>query len=208
VADLPGAMVLVHQWPGSALALLAAGGLWVALWQRPWRWLGIGPVGAAVALMILARPPDLLVDGSMGMAAVRGGDGQVVLVEWRGDRLVRESWLRHLGVAAALGAPRAGSGRRRGVACDESGCVADLGGSTVALAFRVAAVVEDCGRVDLVIARVGPERCRGGEMLGPRALRASGGLAVRRYGDRLEVRTVAESRGRWPWNAPQTYRLN
>ena len=39
---LPGASVLVRQWPGSALVLLAAGGLWLALWQRSWRWAGLG----------------------------------------------------------------------------------------------------------------------------------------------------------------------
>ena len=35
VAGLPGASVLVTQWPGSGLALLAFGGLWLALWQQP-----------------------------------------------------------------------------------------------------------------------------------------------------------------------------
>ena len=89
-ADLPGASVLVRQWPGTALALLAVGGLWLALWQRPWRWAGLAPVAAAVALAALARPPDLLVDPSLGMAALRGSDGTVTLVEWRRDRLIRE----------------------------------------------------------------------------------------------------------------------
>ena len=32
---------------GQALALLAFGGLWLALWQRPWRWLGLVPCAAA-----------------------------------------------------------------------------------------------------------------------------------------------------------------
>ena len=95
---------------GPALALLAAGGLWLALWQRPWRWAGLAPLAAAVALVVLARPPDLLIDAAMGMAAVRGSDGQVTVLEWRRDRLVRDSWLRHLGVASAEKAPAPGMG--------------------------------------------------------------------------------------------------
>ena len=199
-ADLPGASVLVRQWPGSALALLAAGGLWLALWQRPWRWAGLGPLAAAVALVVVARPPDLLIDAAMGMAAVRGGDGQVTVVEWRRDRLVRDSWLRHLGVASAEKAPAPGMGQLHGIACDELGCVADLGGARVSLANRVAAAVEDCPVVALTVARVGPERCPGGKLIGPRALRASGGLAVTHHGEQLEVRSVADSRGDWPWS--------
>ena len=206
VADLPGASILVHQWPGTALALLAFGGLWIGLWQQAWRWLGLAPVLAAVALMLLTRPPDLLVDDSLRMAAIRGDDGLVTLIEWRRDRLVRESWLRHLGVAHALPGPRPGTAAQRGVACDELGCVASLGGVRVALARRVEAAVEDCTRVALVIARVGPEACRGAVgKIGPRALRASGGVAVRRSGDGLDVVTVAAHRGDWPWTRPQTH---
>lgn len=207
-ADLPGASVLVRQWPGTALALLAAGGLWLALWQRPWRWAGLAPVAAAVALAALARPPDLLVDSALGMAALRGGDGTVTLVEWRRDRLIRDSWLRHLGVAEAEKAPAPGTGQHRGLACDELGCVAQLGGVSVSLANRVEAAVEDCRRVELTIARVGPELCRGSFYVGPRALRSSGGLAITGHGDRLEVRTVASSRGDWPWSRFITYKLN
>ena len=48
IAGLPGASILVPQWPVTALALLAAGGLWLALWRRPWRWIGLVPAGLAV----------------------------------------------------------------------------------------------------------------------------------------------------------------
>ena len=153
-----------------------------------------------MTLVLVTRPPDLLIDPAMGMAAVRGGDGQVTLVEWRRDRLVRESWLRHLGVASAEKVPAPGIGQLRGLACDEQGCVADLGGAKVSLANRVAAAVEDCSRVELTVARVGPETCEAGILIGPRALRASGGLAITHHGEQLEVRTVAASRGGWPWS--------
>jgi competence protein ComEC len=208
VAELPGASVLVRQWPGSALALLALGGLWLTLWQRSWRWWGLGPIAAAALLAVLARPPDLLVDPGMGMAAVRGEDGSVTLVEWRRDKLIRESWLRHLGVATAEPAPPPGAGPRGGIACDEAGCIVSLGASKVALAHRMAAIVEDCGRVDLVIARLWPPSCAGSELIGPRLLRASGGLAVTRQGEGLAIVTVAARRGDWPWSRVQTQRLN
>ena len=63
-----------------------------------------------------------------------------------------------------------------------------------------------------MIARAGPEICRrGGRMLGPWALRDSGGLAITRDGGDLIVRTVAAERGDWPWTrrrtAEKTYKL-
>lgn len=200
VADLPGALLLVTQWPMAALVCLALGGLWLALWQRPWRWLGLVPVAAATALVLLARPPDLLVDPGLGMAAVRGEGGAVTLIEWDRNRLVRDTWLRQLGVASAERAPKPGAGEARGIACDLLGCLVTLGDRRVALARLPEAVAEDCRRADLVIARVGPDRCpSGAPLIAGRALARSGGLAVRQVGGGLDVTTVARARGSWPW---------
>jgi competence protein ComEC len=200
VAGLPGASLLVQQWPGTALALFALGGLWVALWQLPWRWLGLAPCALAALLVLFSRAPDLLVDRQLGMAAVRHADGAVTLIAWDRDRLVREAWLHHLGTAEALKPPKPGTGAARGIACDAVGCIVELAGRRISLAHGVEAALEDCGRVDLVVARTGPERCgTAGEMIGPRALLASGGLAVSLAGQTLRVRTVAATRGDWPW---------
>ena len=138
---------------------------------------------------------------------------QVMLLAWHRDRLVRDS------LAAQPRASRRRCRRRsrawaaeRGVTCDEVGCVVEIEGLRVGLAHAVEAAVEDCGRLDLVIARAGPEFCKGGRMIGPRALRASGGIAVKGRDGRLEVETVRDSRGDWPWTRMtpviQTYKLN
>ena len=38
VAGLPGATTLIRAWPLGALLGIVAGGLWIALWRRSWRW--------------------------------------------------------------------------------------------------------------------------------------------------------------------------
>lgn len=200
MAELPGAAILVSRWPADAMLLLALGSLWLGLWQRPWRWLGLLPVLAAVALVAAHRPPDLLVDRALGMAAVRQPDGQVALIEWDPDRLTRETWLRYLGVATVAPPPVPGAGPAGRLRCDHVGCVVDLGKRRLLLARRVEAVAEDCGAVDIVIARVGVERCPGsGILVDSRALHGSAGLSVTMARDRLDVRTIAKARGDWPW---------
>ena len=199
-AALPGASVLIHQWPGAGLALLSSGGLWLALWQRPWRWLGLVPCAAAVVVVLASRPPDLLVDDGLAMAAIRHPDGTTTLIEWRRDGLIRDVWLRSLAAAEPLPAPKPGVGALHGIGCDHAGCIVELGPLRVSLAHEAEAAVEDSGVVDLVVARTGPETCRGGgSMIGPWALRGSGGLAITRDGDRLLVQSVATDLGNWPW---------
>ena len=139
---------LAWPWPCSP----SAGSGW-RCGNVPWRWLGLAPLLTALALALLSRPPDMLVQSALDLAAVRTADGEVMLLERRRDRLVRDAWLRSLGVADAVAAPKPGAGPEHGVACDEAGCVVDLAGTKITLAFRVEAAVEDCRLVALVIAR-------------------------------------------------------
>ena len=128
VAALPGASVAVAQWPVSVLVLMSLGGLWLALWRRRWRLLGLAPCALAAVIAARAPAPDLLVAPDLAAAAARRlPDGRLVLLEWDRDARRRESWLEALGVREApLRGPAAG-GAVEGAACDEGGCVLRLG---------------------------------------------------------------------------------
>lgn len=197
-AALPGAAVTVGLMPTTALVLVGFGGLWLALWLRPWRWAGLVPLAVGVGLALLHRPPDLLVAADLQMAAARLDDGRVALVEWRGDRLRRDSWLKGLGVSephVEVGVRAAAVG---GFACDPAGCVLQRPDMSVALVRRADALAEDCRRATLVVADVG--RCDPPtRFIDWRAARASQGMALYFGEDRVDVRTVRDSRGAWPW---------
>jgi competence protein ComEC len=200
VADLPGASVAVAQWPVAALVLAILGGLWLALWRRRWRLFGLLPCAAAFLLVLLRPLPDLVVDLQLGAAARRLPDGGLLLLAWERDARQRESWMRALGAHKVAPGPLRG-GEAHGVACDAQACLVQLAGATISLSRTAGAAIEDCGQAQLVIARAGPERCRSGaRVIGPRALRASGGLVLRTGSGGIVVETVAESRGEWPWS--------
>ncbi|MFO1068281.1 MAG: ComEC/Rec2 family competence protein [Geminicoccaceae bacterium] len=196
-AELPGASVPVPLQPTALLILFAAGGTWLVLWRQRWRYLGVVPMVAALALALLHRPPDLLVSADLDQVAVRRGDGRVVMVEWQSDSLLRTAWLRGLGSTQKPVRPAPWAGPEGGLACDPAGCVLERAGIRVALARRADATREDCGRADLLVARYG--RCAGpAHTLDWIALRDSGGIAVW-LGRDLRIRRVTEERGRWPW---------
>ena len=178
------------------------GGLWLGLWRRRWRLLGLVPCAAALMVAVLGPRPVLVVDPELDAAARRLPDGRVVMLEWHRASRLRTDWLRALGAAEAVRGPTSG-GEAHGIACDEQGCVVTVDGTKVSLSRRAGAAVEDCALAALVVSRAGPEACpAGGRLVGPRALWASQGLTVWRTGGGLEVETVAASRGRWPWSTP------
>jgi competence protein ComEC len=193
-ARLPGAAIAVPLWPASALAWLWAGGLWLALWRRPWRRLGLFALVPAALLIARDRPADVVVTPWLAQVAVATPTGARVLAFER-DEPVEEALARALGGRAPEGA---GADLR----CDRGGCVLERNGTRLTLARRLEALLEACREPGLVVARLGPERCPAGpaELVGPRALLESGGLALRLEPDgTIRRRTVVETRGAWPW---------
>jgi competence protein ComEC len=200
VADLPGASLAVQRPPLSALLLTVLGGLWLCLWRTAWRRLGLLGVAAGLLLMLLDEPPDLLIDARGQIIAVRLDDGRLALSPWERDGWITDGWLQSAGQEEAAPWPGDGEGRAGPLACDDYGCVVARSGQIVALARRPEALLDDCRRADLVVSYPRIEHCRNGTpLIGPDALRRSGGLAIWIEDDDLETLTVQEVRGERPW---------
>lgn len=200
VADWPGAAVRVPQPPASALVATVAGGLWLCLWRRPWRRLGLIGPAAGMLLALLHEQPDILVDRRGQLVAVQRAGGELAIAPWDRDDWVTDGWIRRYGRTEAVPWPKLGGADRDDLRCDPLGCLVAKEGRTVALARRAEALEEDCANADLVIGYPRLERCaRGTPLIGPDALWRSGGLAVWIDGDGVATLTVREHRGARPW---------
>jgi len=199
VADLPGAALAVPRPPLAALLATVLGSLWLCLWHTAWRRLGLIGIVMGLVLMTLGQPPDLLVDARGQIVAVRRDDGRVAISPWQRDRWITDNWLQSAGQAEA--APWPADGVPEGpLACDALGCVLERHGRRVALARRPEAIDEDCRHADLVMSYPRIELCPNATpLIGPRALRRAGGMALWLEPSRIEILTVREVRGDRPW---------
>lgn len=216
VAAWPGAVSLVPAMPGLALLLIVLGGLWLCLWRRRARLLGLAPMVGALIAIALARPPDLLIDGEARLFAARAADGSLWLSSRREARFLGESWLRQagrseagpwpIGTSEAAGDEMTEADRPRETAgrdphCDGEACGFVIAGRVVSIVRSRGAVAEECGRADVLIALV-PLRaaCRGPALSIDRFdLWREGTHALWIEPDRTTVRTVREARGQRPW---------
>jgi len=200
MAELPGAALAVPRPPLAALVATALGALWLCLWRTSWRRLGLLGIALGLLLMPLGEPPDLLIEPRGDVVAVRLDDGRFALGPWRRDRWVTDNWLQSAGQAEAAPWPAEGLAASA-LACDALGCVLERDGRRLALARRPEALEEDCRRADLVISYPRIERCPDATpLIGPRALRASGGLALWLGRSGITTLTVRETRGDRPWS--------
>jgi competence protein ComEC len=194
VAELPGAEGRVRAFGGTAVLIASAGILLLALPVSKLRFLGVPVVGIAAFLAISAPRPDVLVDASGTVIAVRGGDGRLSILDARRGRIAAESWL-----AADADDRKAGDGLASAFACDASRCNARLAdGTAIVVARRYDAVHEACRAASLVITRLFAQDCRA-PVIDGNTLATTGAVALRRVGDgwRAEAaRSPIEDR---PW---------
>jgi competence protein ComEC len=209
VSHLPGAVSVVSAWPVSALVVLSFGGLWLALWRGSWRWFGLAPVAAGIALAMLAQPADILISRDAETVAVRAGDGRLALLRRPSDAYSASDWLKR------DGDPRlpqdAIATTSDGVRCDALGCVTHASGLTIAAPSRPDALADDCGTADVVISAVPTRRaCRGPKLVIDRFDVARGGAVAIWLSPKILVETVRDARGDRPWSRspPRRRRFN
>ncbi len=196
-ADLPGAAALIPAAPPEALIAVVSGGLWLAIWRRPWRLYGLIGLAAGVAIAALGRGPDMLVDEDGRLFAVRTPSGGLALSSKGARRFEARAWLRRAGEAEAAPWP---TDRMN---CDRLGCIyAPAGGPRVALVRDPRALAEDCAVSGIVVSAVPVRNACGAPLVIDRlALWRNGAHTVRFAddGESAEVRHVRGARGIRPW---------
>jgi competence protein ComEC len=208
VASWPGATQAVAAWPVSSLMLIVAGGLWLALWQASWRWLGLAPAAFGLVALLFVTPPDIIVAGDADNVAVRDAEGKLHLLSSKRGRFDAEIWLRRDGDPREIADL---SGADDAFACDAQGCLASIAGRSekiLLIANTPEAMLEDCATATVVVyaARGWTEPCAGPQLVvTQRLLKDEGAIEARLVEDRIEWTSVARDRGDRPWAAtPET----
>lgn len=199
VTAWPNAVTLLPSMPSLGLALIAAGGLWLCLWRRSWRFAGLLPILLGCATMLTVRPPDVLIAAENQLFAVRDGDGNLIFSNEKGQAFLRDVWQRRAG---ATSSSMTGETSFR---CDSIGCIYRSRERTVAFVKDSAAFAEDCTIADVVVSwtTIRADRCTGPALrIDRRALAAGGGHALWLSADQPpRVEAVRDSRGDRPWSA-------
>ena len=202
IAAWQGAVIPIRAMPLWGLAAATLGGLWLCLWERPWRLLGLAGPLLGAASIALASPPDLLVSGDGKLLALRARDGALVFSSLRRDRYRRDIWLRRSGSMTARAWEPDGQAEP-GLRCDALGCIFEFApGRRLGLALTGEALEEDCRAVEVLVSL---EPLRGLDCPTPSLvidrfdLWRNGAHAVWLSGRASRVTTVRAQRGERPW---------
>lgn len=201
VASWPSAVIAMPAMPTSALVLITMGGLWLFIWRRRVRLLGLAPIAVGIVLSILARPPDILVSGDAKLVALRAPSGGQAVWSAGGGRFETERWLLQAGEETALPWPARDAIEDGGwLLCDTLGCLYRPPGHVVALVRQADALVEDCTVAELVVSLVPVRRaCAGVPVIDRFDLWRNGTHAIWLEGRNPRIETVRGRQGDRPW---------
>ena len=199
VSALPGAVILVPQMPVSALAVMTLGGIWLCVWRRGWRYLGLAAIAAGIAMAARGEAADILIGAEGRPIAVRLADGTLSSLAARSGSFELAQWLQADADGRDAKSIQTGTGFR----CDGLGCTALVRGAVVAISDSPASLRDDCAGATIVILRYRqPAPCAGPALvIDIRDLRVGGAHAIRMTKSGPVLSSVAISRGDRPWSA-------
>jgi competence protein ComEC len=199
ISALPGDVWAMPRLPPEGLLLISFGGLWLCLWQGPWRRWGMVAIAAGFASMLLTRPPDIVIADGGRFVAARASDGDYFISADKGEKIVRSFFASETG--AVLQAWPAGRVAEGDLDCAGELCVYTAHGGHVAIATGEAALPIRCAGFDAIVSQVPAGfHCRS---LIPVVDRIDswrrGAVALWLDRDGVTVESANESRGDRPW---------
>lgn len=205
VSSRPGAVTLLPAMGIGSFALFLAGGLWLGLWQRRIRMLGLIPAIVGVIGLTLLRPPDILISSDGRHVGITGeADGKLVVLRDSSSSYVRDNLTELAGMRGDMKLLTDWSGAN----CNRDFCTAKLhrgGRDWHILLARSRDMVPErqlaaaCDRADIVIAdRWLPRSCQPRWLKADRQMLSSrGGLAINLAEHSVE--SVADGQGDHGW---------
>ncbi|MER2520671.1 MAG: ComEC/Rec2 family competence protein [Bdellovibrionales bacterium] len=199
VAEWPFAQLHMPAMPAWSFVAIILGGVWLCLWRRRWRWLGLAPILIGAMYPLVTPLPDLLVAPDGKQWAARVEDGRLAVANLDREAFTVTQWQQRLGNPETLDIHDLPASEHA-LRCDEAGCALRRAGVTVALPILEPAALEDCELADLVIAPFDIRDCAGKRVIDWSAFRAHGAYAL--YVERGALRLEASrlGRGARPWS--------
>ncbi|MEP5033669.1 MAG: ComEC/Rec2 family competence protein [Parasphingorhabdus sp.] len=204
VSSSPGSVTLMPTVAMGVFAMIIAGGLWFSLWSQSWRLWGLIPICLGVAMILLARAPDIYITGDGRHVAIRNGQDQLIMLRQRSGEFVRDMIQENAGIAGDMRSfDHWSQANCNGDSCTVTMTVEERSWTIVAIrsSYYIPAIALSaaCERADIVISeRRLPASCQ------PRWLKADrpflgrfGGITIDL--SKQKVRTVLGRSGNHKW---------
>ncbi len=199
VASWPYSIIYLKAMPGIALGLIVVGGLWLCLWRKKWRWLGLAPILVGGCYGFYTTYPDFMASPDGKQWAARLEDGRLAVSNLDHGDFITEQWQERLGNIETVDV-RDLPDIENQLRCDKMGCVYRHGTHVLALPRLEIAALEDCEHADVVVAPYLINACAAKNVIDDRSFWNHGAHTISFDGDAMRINYSRERRGLRPWS--------
>ncbi|MDX1923354.1 MAG: ComEC/Rec2 family competence protein [Alphaproteobacteria bacterium] len=205
VSNWPGAATYHPAMPMAALLLVTLGGLWVCLWRKRWRFLGIIPFAlGSLAFLITPRPDVFVADDGISVA-VRLEQNRLAVRSKSLEDFTVQTWLQRNGKRPGDFTQMVNwfdmmdRGGEEPIKCTGTTCIFTKESKSIAFPMNRDDVPDLCGKVDLIIAPSSATPCPDRTIVPQMAeQRGAYTLFISNSGIRIEHIDLNEAR---PWSS-------
>lgn len=206
VAAWPYSIFYLPVMPGGALIAVTLGVLWLCIWQKRWRFLGLLPILIGAAYPLYTPLPDVIVSPDGKEWAALLDDGRLAVSNLDREKFIVTQWQQRLGNVQTVDVTELSPAETQ-VRCDDMGCVYRHGGHVVAFPILGAAAIEDCRQANMVIAPFRIADCAAETVIDEHDFWKHGAYAVYFKGDAANAKYAQERRGERPWDEGYAWRV-
>ncbi|WP_408647389.1 ComEC/Rec2 family competence protein [Wolbachia endosymbiont of Pentidionis agamae] len=148
VANMEYSKIAIHSIPPSSIIIITFGLLWICLWERNWRFLGLIFIISGTLIGILYQTPDILIN--VNNALVKESDDKLYSLNRKNRNFVVKTWARQNGQDEILNYKKYAN-QENFLECDSNHCIYKKNNVKVLIAYKKESIVKYCNNVDLII---------------------------------------------------------
>jgi competence protein ComEC len=198
ISKLPQPVGGIPQFSVASLCLLAFGILWFCIWKTKLRIYGAIPVIIGIILTFWGTTPDIIIDSSGKVFAVRTDDNQLVYSSDKTEKYARDTWRRKY---AQEDTPLINQDDNENIKCDALGCIYHKNSLTTVFAKHPISLKDDCAIADIIINLTHfPTNCKTAKVAINLYDLKKNGTYVIAFDGGINITNVSEEKGERPWN--------
>jgi len=207
VASWPFSQFSAPSMPPLAFGLMLGGGLWLCLWHKKWRWLGLAPLLLGFLYPFFVLTPSIFIAESDGLWAVRLEDGRMATYGKRAEDFTFHQWRQRSGNPDTLyfTKKKLPDPDIKDLSCDAEYCAYENGAHTVLFLLAGATpetIQKACLHTDyIIVASSTLPDCKGQIVIDATSLYEHGAHTIGFEADgRIKVDVTRTRRGQRPWS--------